>query len=370
MSVRYLLGQAGAADVVAAVQTTLWETREAMRRLPGIGTVLLVSENSVYRIPGRVRTETFHDRKPTWVLTREASGLPRLLIRLRQLAATHLVVNLVRDNLVGPVRAQYQYYPWDDRQLGLLRDLMHGHARLVLPPAHVDGVNGGFYVWRLDRRPASSADARVLWLPGIQEVASRLYRPWFERQDYAGSYALALYAMRLYPDVAWFGAQAGFIAHQIGRHAEAYRLLGDADRAGFIGDHTQIFLGAEALACGHPAEAIAILRRARALFPDQRDQVRPVLAGACAAEALRLCLVPPVPPGALRLARLGATLDPANVSVQSAVGNVLLGLGRPDEAEAVFRMVMARWPQDPRAQDVGRKNLALCAEVRRAAGRR
>ena len=362
-SVRCLLGAVAARDVVAGVQTTLWETREAMRALPDVRGVLLVSENSMYRFPGRIRTETFHDRKPTWVLAHEASNLRRLLIRLRQQNVTHIVSNLIRDSLVGEVVAQYQYYPWTDRDLDLFAAFMERHTRLVIPPAHVDHGNGGFHVWRIAPGGVRNPEP-VHFLPGIQEVKARLFQPWFERQDYVQCRARALAFAARYPHVLCFRNDAAMFAFLMTHREDAFRELSALVRAGFIGDQTHLYLGHVAIQLDRPADAIPPLKRSLELYPDQLPAVRERLAAAYGIQSQHLMRRNPVPPDAIRLARAAVAVNPGSAALRATLGNALFALGRFDEAEAVFREVLARWPGDPTAQEVARKNIALCMEKR------
>ncbi len=361
-AVEYLHGLRSRADIRRLVHTTLDEARVDAAALPGLRTLLLVNDNAAYRFPGRVATESFHDRKPTWVLTREARDLPRLLVRLRAMNATHLSVNVIREGLLTSAGSAYDFHAWTGRQLDLLHALMRHHATPVRVPPRCDHVNGGHYLWRLSRTgiPASGP---IHYLPGIQQVKAQIYRPWLERKNYRESRDIALAFSERYPDVLWFRAEAAFIAHLMDHQPATYHDYKMVLDHGFVGDHPLIFFAEAAAKTGHTEEALAALHKSRLDYPDQAAEAVRMLAIASAIRAQEL-VTAKRPAEALPYARRAVEYGPEIASSHAAVANTLLALGRLDEAEPIFREMLARWPNDPQAQEISRGNLAYILRVR------
>lgn len=367
-AVEFLHGARSRADLRRTVHTTLDETREAAGTLRDVRTLILVNDNAAYRFPGRVATEAFHDRKPTWALTRDAGDLPRLLVRLRQMDASHLSVNVIREGLLTTGGAAYQFHVWSDRQLDLLVAFMRRHAEPVRIPPRCDHVNGAQYVWRISRTPVARSGP-VHYLPGIQQVKARIYAPWLERRNYVACRDIALALCARYPDVLWFRAEAAFIAHLMDHQPATYHDYAMVLRHGYIGDHPLIFFAEAAAKTGHIEEAIAALRESAVVYPDQIPEAHRMLGIAHAMRAQQL-VTAKRPAAALPHARTSVEYAPENPSCHAAVAHTLLALRRWDEAESIYRMLLERWPEDGQAQAISRANLAYILRAKAAGLRR
>lgn len=363
-AVEFLHGAQSRAELRRAVHTTLEETRVATQSLPDMRTLILVNDNAAYRFPGRVATEEFHDRKPTWALTRDARDLPRLLVRLRQMDASHLSVNVIREGLLTTGGAAYQFHVWSDRQLDLLVAFMRRHAEPAFVPPRCDHVNGAQYVWRISRTPIARSGP-IHYLPGVQQVKARIYTPWLERRNYVACRDIALALCDRYPDVLWFRAEAAFIAHLMDHQPAAYHDYGMILRHGYIGDHPLIFFAEAAAKTGHLEEAIAALRESAVVYPDQIPEAERMLGIAHAMRAQQLVTARRAAE-ALPHARAAVGYAPENPSCHAAFAHTLLALRRWDEAEAIYRMLLKRWPQDGQAQDISRANLAYILRAKAA----
>ena len=198
-TVRYLSGALSREEFLQSAYTTVREAQLALARLPGVKSVLLIGEHAPYRWPGRVRTEEFIDRKPTWVLATRSWDTGRMYARIRQWNVSHMVLNFIADGNVAPGGVPYASYPWDLRRLRLLRDFMKEHTEVAVRPVHSDQINGGFYVYGVV--PRARPAGLIYYLPGIQEAMYQIYRPMFETGNNRVSLVRARDMIKLLPEV-------------------------------------------------------------------------------------------------------------------------------------------------------------------------
>ncbi len=360
-SIRYLTGVLTSGDLYREGRTTIAETQEAVRGLVGLRGLLLIDDHMPYRWPGKVQTEDFFDRKPSWVLTKEAIDAGRIYIRLRQRGITHIAENFVAGMAVSAGGSAYKAYPWDRRQLTLLRDFMKQHTEVAVAPRHCDSVNGGYYVYRVVSRPEHSSPL-IYYLPGITEVIWQIYQP--------VGYGLplrarerALYFVALLPDVGSFQMLGAVFAYMGRDYKDAASEFGRLAYAGMVGDFLHGFWGMAALQAGDNATAIRAFDAARGIYPGQRAMVDENEARAYAGLAMRNAEKGSDLKAALAYAQKAVALWPDSAPANLSLGVVCLRLGRVGEARGLFEAVKSRHPEDWPVQQTCLTYLAECSRL-------
>jgi hypothetical protein len=314
--------------------TTMYEARDALGRLPGVRSILLVEEIRSHGWPARTWKEEFPGRTGPWALTREAATPARILIRLRQHRITHLAFNFVTEGFPQRFAAPYA---WDPRQLRLWDEVVRTRLAIAAGPARVDLTNGGFYLYRIEPR-ARPPDPFIYYLPGIKSLRMAIRDPYVRRGDAAGAAALALAAMREHPGVGVFAFDAAVFSTRAGDWPAVYRLYAPGTAAGMLGEASLLYFGRAAAKTGRAAEAIATLRRAREVFPDPRTDIE----GALAEALIGLAESRSTPPGAaLEAAAEAWSLGPRDPSVLSRLARFHLERRRWADAKLVLEAILA-----------------------------
>ncbi len=313
--------------------STLHEARDALGRLSGVRSILLVEEIRSYGWPARTWKEEFSGRTAPWALTREAATAARLMIRLRQRLITHLAFNFVTEGFPQRYAAPYA---WDPRQLRLWDEVARTCLAIAAAPRHVDLTNGGFYLYRVGSRPAPAARF-IYYLPGIKSLRMSIRDPFARRGDAAGSAALALAAMRDHPRVGVFAFDAAVFSTRAGDWPAVYRLYAPGTAAGMLGEASLMYFGEAAAKAGHPAEGVAALRRALDVYPDLRPNINARLA-----EALTALAEAPstASPRAVEAAAEAWALRPRDPGVLSRLARFHLSRRRWADARPVLEAIL------------------------------
>ena len=346
-SVRFITGQITADELRHRSFTTGWEARDGARRLPGVRTLLLVNDHFAYQWPGKVATEEFFDRLPTWGMTREADCLPRLLIRFRQRNITHIASNIVAEMAVSYRGAPYIAYPWTVRQLMLLRDFMKQHTDIALAPEHCDSINGAYYIYRVSQH-AVSDHGMVYYLPGIKEVAWRVLGPTAVR-NYAEATRRAAEMEELFPDVGAFKLLAGLVAMYAKDWKTVYKKYSLLLRDGMIWEFGHGLTAQAAVTIGKPEEALAAVATGRAIF-NKNGTTLDILESDAHTALARQFLNRHHPGEAIEHANRAVALNPDSMPAQFALVAANLSLGRVREAQDRVQWVARHWPNNPQVQ--------------------
>ncbi|MEK7474944.1 MAG: hypothetical protein AAB152_04830 [Candidatus Coatesbacteria bacterium] len=248
------------------VLTTRRAAQQAVAAMPGVRGVVLVDEVYAYGWPGRVRTDEIPGRAIPWVLTHEASTPARVRVGLRQLRASHLVLNYVSEG--HPYNASI--YEWSDRQLELWRAFLKRHAERVAIDLPCDVPNGGFCLWRL---VASAPPEPLFYLLGIKPLRVWIRKPYLDAGDAPASAARALAVSARFPDVLVFKADAGLFLAGSGEWARGYPLLRECAAAGMVGEALHTYLGSAAMHLNRYDEALRHLATAGRLYPGARADI-------------------------------------------------------------------------------------------------
>lgn len=270
--VRYLTGDLDRNGLMEAGLTTSWETRKRLGELKDVRTTVLVNDHAPYRWPGRTITETMPGRKPTWMYTREAGDLDRLVIRLRQDHVSHLAFNFVQEFSSSGQAALTSAYGWNARQLRLLYDLMQRHMAVDIPPSRCDSTNGGYYVYRLMRAPQPPA-ALVPYLPGIQEVLERMKDPITFRQNRNGARTIMERMIAVYPDVGEFAVSEAVAAFGMRDYRDVERRVSPLIASGMMFEYGHGFLAVALLNLGRYADALKVAEAGRGKYPGQEGSL-------------------------------------------------------------------------------------------------
>ncbi len=360
-ALRSLTGAATREQFFSSVLTTAWDARFASARLPGLRNLLLVNDHAPYRWPARTFTEEFPDRKPTWVLARESDGAWRMAVRLRQGNITHIAHDSIGDFHVAAGGQYYRYYPWRDRDLAVLHAWASRWIAVEAVPLQADYANGGFYLYRVLRRPVA-APRRIPSLPGTKGVIWSAMVPYLESRDAATGRTNADALVRAFPDVDQFLHLRGSFSYHLGHWAEAYRDLAAAVRGGFVGDFTHGLAAAAAVNMRRPDLAEPLARRALELYPAHRTMLTGILAAAMALSAERSAEAGRgAARAALVKAREAAALSrPGPPLVRLCLGAVLRRAGEIEEARRILVELASDLPVDSDLLAECRAELAKC----------
>jgi len=279
----YVSGRTSYGEWLHRLMTTRLEAQRALRSLGDVRSVMLVDEVYAFKWPGRVVTETMPGRAVPWVLTRDASTVERISVRLRQLNVSHMVLNFTSEG--HPYNSEL--YSWTDRQLGLWRDFLRVHARREEVRLPCDVPNGGFCLWRIVRRTEPSGGP-LFFLPGIKPLRMWIRRPAADAKDFLGSALRATEMSRRYPDVLVFRHEAGVFFAFAGEWARAYPLLRECADQGMVAEAGLTQLGTAAMKLGKLDEAIRYLEAAERVYIDQYDDIEGRLSEALALSARKM----------------------------------------------------------------------------------
>ena len=365
-SVKYLTGKMSFDQYMAIDLATLWETQAKLRLVPGVRRIILINEHAPYRWHGKAITEEFFGRKPSWLLTSEAPDIDRMLIRLRQMNATHIVFNFIVEMAAYPNRGSCGAYSWSDRQLDLYHEFMGRHTQVEVPPEHCDKVVGGYYVYRITRKPVPKPEL-IHYMPGIQEVVCRILSPM-----YAGRLQDARKAsdewLKRYPDVGVFHVIGGFLAYVANDWKASAEHYEKPYRYGMVGDFNYGLYGGALNILQRYDEALKVLATARRVYVNQTDVVDLNIAFAYAQMAVKEMKKKNLKK-AYEYARAAMDSGPDHTFSVLVMAEAELATGHVDAAEALFRRAQERWATDPQVVDVCRRRLDDIAAARARGGK-
>jgi len=366
-SVKYLTGRMSFDQYMGIALATLWETQEKLRKVPAVGTLVLINEHAPYRWRGKAVTEEFFGRKPSWLLTSEADSADRMLIRLRQMNATHIAFNFIVEMAAYPNRGSCGAYVWTDRQLDLYREFMGRHTVIEFPTEHCDKVVGGYYVYRIVRKPVPKPPL-IHYLPGTQEVVCRILS-----HMYAGrlqdARKVADEWMKRYPDVGVFQVIGGFLAYVANDWKASALHYEKPYRYQMVGDFNYGLYGGALNILQRYDEALEVLATARRVYVNQADVVDLNIAFAYAQMAVREMKVKKNLKKGYEYARAAMDAGPDHTFSVLVMAEADLATGRVDEAEALFRRALEKWSTDPQVVDVCRRRLDDIAAARAQGGK-
>lgn len=163
------------AKVFKARLSTRLEIVEVLNRLtpPGGPPLRLLSNGDTrsYRFPCRIVYGGALGETPLiWRIVRASRDQGEIGKRFRQLGTDYLLHNFISAEWLND---RYSSFPWDARMIRLYVGFCLGRLVIESPPERSDYANGGFYVFRILRRPLPRPQPWLFYLPG----AEMLYGP-------------------------------------------------------------------------------------------------------------------------------------------------------------------------------------------------
>lgn len=253
------------------VLTTYIEAARVCRdRIPAGRPLIVLGDIRGYHFRRITHNRDVEDTPFALELSRDAGSPERMRIRLRQTGASHLITNFVTGEYLAGLRPRF--FAWPVAALVRYREMWGRWATQVWVSPEPDGVNGGFALYRLERRPRPPP-AVLPMLPGAAWVAAR----WPDEDDAAWTRRLeALNAV--VPAVVHVRARLAARLLAAGRAAEVPPLLRPCLGVAYPEeDALWGLIGVALHRTGRRVEGEEALERAIALRPN-RPEYRRVLA--------------------------------------------------------------------------------------------
>ena len=164
----YLAGAISREQWRAQRLTLLDQARQTLEGLPGRGKRMIsIGDSRLYGMPARFFTARNYGCTWAWDFSRDAPSARRVRIRFRQLDIRWVLHNFLTEGFPHPI---VEPYTWDDRMVEVWREFVDRNLELVVPPAQVDNLNGGFCFWRLRDKPLAVRPAFLPYLPGVETL--------------------------------------------------------------------------------------------------------------------------------------------------------------------------------------------------------
>jgi len=317
-------GRLSPRDLLAARYTAFDETRGwCASRLPENARILLTGSHQRFGFRQSVVSTHVVTMPLPWRWAHESRTPGELAKKWKQAGIGFVVHNLVSARFrhqgwfIGP--------PWTDRALGVYRAFGLRYLTEVHRSPRLDGVNGFFYVLRVDRAPHPPARA-VPVLPWTESVFAEVRVAGNRRSPPATCLALADRALARLPDVDDAIEQAAHVATQYGQFNRALPLNRAVAADGFDGETGWHELAVSESYLGRRPAAFAALRQRVAvngpLDPDINKLAATVFLNLAGARALKGDIS-----GACRLLEIALRIQPG---FQLALdGSAELGCGVP-----------------------------------------
>ena len=262
-SARYLLGALSRREHLDLRLSTIRETAEAMRGLPGARRFAGMGDVRFYRFPGRYLADRCYGRTQAWVLAHECATTGRMRVRLRQMGCSYILYNFVTETFPHPFAEPFK---WNDAMIARWRSFVGRDLEIAVQPRHVDHENGGFCIFGLRARPLASDPEYLLYLPGVESLYYEVSK-WGPREDIGGWLRAALVLNRRIPNVDYISNLVAIAYYVMRDWPRTYRYLAPGIRHGMVDDQNWWNMAQAAAHLGRWGEAIRLLDRSVEISP-------------------------------------------------------------------------------------------------------
>jgi len=195
-----------------------------MRRLGEMGyrRVVSVGEIRTYAFPCRLLHGGTEGETPLiWKLVKESRDQRELGKRFVQLGTEYLVYNYVTVEWFAEA---YHVFPWDRRMMRLYVDFCRSCQTEVYRSESCDFDHGGYYIYRILRRPLASPPPVTWFAPGMEPVIGTALSLQLKgrRQE---SLELLLETLKLVPDVGMVWNAIGHAYADMADPVNAFKYL-------------------------------------------------------------------------------------------------------------------------------------------------
>jgi hypothetical protein len=239
---------------------------------------LVVGEYRTYLLPGRAVYDGMLGETPyIWKACRESWTPQEVAKKIRQSGAGHLLYNYIAA--YHGVASTGKWFPWDDRMGRIWMDYCRSGLELVAESDSCDYSSGGYYLYKISRKPRRTGAPAVFYLPGAEGLSFRA-----ETLHLGGAVpeSLAEYfrLVRAYPGVLVFSCGMAAEQYRLDSGREAIKTLHPALLAGMR--HPVMPLYGMALnRIGDYAGARKYLREFLPRYLTDDTMIRLGLAGSC-----------------------------------------------------------------------------------------
>jgi hypothetical protein len=268
----YLLGTESREEVRWAERTALVDLPSCYRGLPPGGT-LIVGDFSEYRMPKPVRLNYQAESGEApflWKVVGSSRDEGEIMKRFRQAGISYVLYNPVRaENNVG----KYMAYKWSDQMVALYRSFWARHSAQAARTPTMDQRNGIFYLYRVEPRALSRADAYINHLPGTEDLMAGALHKRFRTRKYRESVAELEALCAKYPGVGHFQCQLAHSLLFVGENRRAYGLFREVIGRGLLNDTVLGTYGMVALSLDKYAESMDIFRLSMEIERDRKGEL-------------------------------------------------------------------------------------------------